>query len=68
MQKRHPQNSTFIYNLKKNFQKVDIEVSGWFISLPQFLSHHNKNLECWNKGFKTTDEIQLSSAQANIFY
>ena len=28
------------------------------VSLPQFLSHHNKNLERW-KGFRTTKKLQL---------
>ena len=37
------------------------------VSLPQFLSHHNKNLEWW-KGFRTTKKLQLSSAQANRYF
>lgn len=39
------------------------QISGWFISLPQFLSHHNKNLEQWTKRCRSTDKLELSSAQ-----
>ena len=42
-----------------------MEMSGRFISLPQFLSHCNKNLEQWTQSFRTTDKLQLSSAQAD---
>ena len=42
-----------------------IILSGQFIFLPQFLSHCNKNLKWWTKGFKTTDKLQLSSSQAD---
>ena len=42
-----------------NFKMLTRQVS--FISLPQFLSHCNKNFEGQNKGFKTTDK--LSSIQ-----
>lgn len=38
-------------------------LSGQFISLPQFLSPQNKNLE-QTKGFKTTDKSQFRLAQA----
>ena len=39
-------------------------MSGQFISLPQFLSPHKKNLEQWTKKCKT-DKLQLILAQAD---
>ena len=43
----------------------ELETSGWFISLLQFLSHGNRNLERWTKRCRTTGKLQLSSAQAD---
>ena len=43
----------------------ELEMSGWFISLLQFLSHGNRNLERWTKRCRTTGKLQLSSAQAD---
>ena len=44
-------------------------LSGWFISLPQFLSHHNKDLERGTKEFTTTNKSQLSySSSKQNFY
>ena len=40
-------------------------MSGQFIYLPWFLSHRNKNLEQWTKRCRTSDKLQLSSAQAD---
>ena len=45
-----------------------MEMSGWFISLPQLLSHCNRDLEQWTKRCRTTDKLQLSSAQADRFF
>ena len=41
-------------------------MSGWFNSLPRFLSCHNKNLEQWSKRYRTTDKLQLSSAHRSF--
>ena len=43
-------------------------MSGWFISLPQFLPHCNRDLEQWTKRCRTTDKLQLNSAQADRFF
>ena len=43
----------------------ELETSGWFISLLQFLSHCRKNLEWQTKRFKTIVKVQLSSAQVD---
>ena len=40
-------------------------MSGQFISLPWFLSRCNKNSEWWTKRYRTTDQLQLSSTQAD---
>ena len=50
---------------KEKKKGIHQSVSGQFISLPQFLSLHNKTLEWGTKGFKTTDKLQLRSAQAD---
>ena len=43
-----------------------LDLSGQFISLPQFLSCHIKNLEQWSKRCRTTDNLQLSSAHGSF--
>ena len=47
----------------------ELEMSGWFISLLQFLSHGNRNLERWTKRCRTTGKLQLGfSSSRQIFY
>ena len=58
---RRPNKST----LKEINSEYSLEVSHQFTSLPRFLSHHNKNLEWWTKGCRTTGKLQLSSALAD---
>ena len=38
-------------------------MSGWFVSLPWFLSQHYKNLEWQTTRFKTIQKLQFSSVQ-----
>ena len=40
-------------------------MSGQFISLPWFSSHCSKTSEWWTKRCRTTDQLQLSSTQAD---